>query len=274
MNTDPEQAVNELINGSGYLIIENHFSADQVKEARTLLYQLADTEPDRTSHFHGDAPEQTQKRVWNLPAKGSIFRDMICDNLILSLMKPIIGEDLMLSSYAANITYPGAPAQEPHVDYPYWDLHKTENWPAINASYHLAVEVIVMLDDFTMENGATAYVPFSHKKAVWPDSKQFQTSAKRACAPAGSVMIFPALLWHAAQANQSQGPRAALLGSYTNKNIKPIEDWSRCIDPSELKNYSEPMRQLLGDGYAYPAVMDQLPARSSQGTRSRKNITT
>ena len=90
--------------------------------------------------------------------------------------------------------------------------------------------------------------------------------------PAGSLLVFPALLWHAGQANRTSTSRAALLGSYTCKSIKPIEDWSRCISAETIAGCGERMKALLGVGYAYPAVMDELPARSSEGARSKKNI--
>jgi hypothetical protein len=84
-----------------------------------LIYSLAAAEPDRASHFHGDEVETKQKRVWNLPEKGAIFQTMLSDPETLAIMEPILGDDLMLSSYAANVLYGGALAQEPHVDYPY-----------------------------------------------------------------------------------------------------------------------------------------------------------
>lgn len=278
MNTvgdlDIDQAVTELSTGQGYLLFENFFSREWTDEARRLTYRLAREEPDRTSHFHGDETESTQKRVWNLPAKGEVFQRICSDERILALMQPLLGDDLMLSSFAANILYPGAPAQEGHVDYPYWDLHARSRWPrTLNASFFLAVETVVILDDFTIENGATAIVPGSQKLAAWPDSERFAAESIRLTPPAGSLFMFPALLWHAGQANRSQHSRAALLGSYTCKSIKPIEDWSRCIDPDEATGYSDRMRALLGLDYAYPAVMDALPARSSEGARSQKTIT-
>ncbi len=268
-----ERAVAELSTGRGYLLFENFFSEELIDEARRLTYRLARGEPDRASHFHGDEIETTQKRVWNLPAKGEAFRRLCSDERLLAIMEPLLGDDLMLSSFAANILYPGAPAQEGHVDYPYWDLHARSHWPrTLNASFFLAVEAVVTLDDFTIENGATAIVPGSQKLAAWPDPERFAAESIRLATPAGSLFLFPALLWHAGQANRSQGSRAALLGSYTCKSIKPIEDWSRCIDPDEAKDYSGRMRALLGLDYAYPAVMDALPARSSEGKRSRKAI--
>ena len=268
---DIENAVQELCDGKGYLLLESYFSQEQVAEARELIYSLAAKEPARASHFHGAEIETRQKRVWNLPEKGAIFRTMLSDPNILAIMEPILGDDLMLSSYAANVLYEGAPAQEPHVDYPYWDLHVRAHWPrTLNSSFFLAVETVVMLDEFTEENGATALVPGSQKQCRWPDADKFQAKHIRVTAPAGSLFMFPALTWHAGQSNQTPKPRAALLGSYTCKSIKPIEDWSRCITAETIAQCNGRTKALLGAGYPYPAVMDALPGRSSEGTRSKE----
>ena len=268
-----ESAVRELCDGQGFLLLEDFFPPALVEAARERIYRLVAEEPDRTSHFYGDEVNQAQSRVWNLPAKGEMFRAICADERLLAMMRPILGADLMLSSLAANVLHPGAKAQEPHVDYPYWDLHARERWPrALNASYHLAVEAVVPLDEFTVENGATAIAPGSHKLARWPDPGEFQRRCLRVTMRPGALLLFPALLWHAGQANRSGASRAALLGSYTMKSIKPIEDWSRCIDPAHAERYSQPMQDLLGLRYPYPAVMDRLPGRSSEGARSRESI--
>ena len=263
----------ELCDGRGYLLLEDCFSEASVMEARDRIYALVREEPGRTSHFYGDEVNATQARVWNLPAKGKVFRDLCADPDILSLMRPILGQDLMLSSFAANVLHPGAQAQEPHVDYPYWDLHARHRWPrTLNASFFLAVETVIPLDEFTVENGATAIVPESQSLARWPDAAEFAERSVRVCMRPGSLLMFPALLWHAGQENRSSESRAALLGSYTVKSVKPIEDWSRCIERQVAEEYSEEMQQLLGLHYPYPAVMDRLPARSSEGARSKQSI--
>ena len=268
-----ESAVTELCEGRGYLLIEDCFKAGTVAKARERIYDLLRLEPGRTSHFYGDEVNTAQDRVWNLPAKGSVFRDLCAAPEVLSLMRPILGNDLMLSSFAANVLHPGAKAQEPHVDYPYWDLHARERWPrTLNSSFFLAVETVIPLDEFTVENGATAIVPGSQRLACWPDPARFTERSVRVLMRPGSLLMFPALLWHAGQENRSSDSRAALLGSYTVKSVKPIEDWSRCIDPGEAAGYSREMRDLLGMDYPYPAVMDALPARSSEGAKSKQSI--
>ncbi|MDE0123223.1 MAG: phytanoyl-CoA dioxygenase family protein [Bryobacterales bacterium] len=270
---DVETAVEELCNGQGYLLLEDFFPRELVAEARERIYRRVEEEPARTSHFYGDEVNAAQARVWNLPAKGQVFRDLCADERMLALMRPILGDDLMLSSFAANVLHPGAQAQEPHVDYPYWDLHARKRWPrALNASYHLAVESVIPLDEFTVDNGATAIVPGSQKLACWPDPAEFAARQIRAIMRPGALLLFPALLWHAGQTNRSGASRATLLGSYTIKSIKPIEDWSRCIRRDEALGYDETMQGLLGVNYPYPAVMDALPGRSSEGARSRESI--
>jgi len=265
-----DEAVHELTQGSGFLLLEGLYPDALVAEARERTYELARSEPDRASHFHGGDAVQTQKRVWNLPDKGQVFQELCSNDRLLALMRPILGDDLMLSSYAANVLYPDAPAQEAHVDYPYWDLHAREHWPrTLNASFVLAVETVLMLDDFTIENGATAILPGSQTLAQWPDPEKFAAESVRVTGRAGSLLVFSALLWHAGQHNHSQQSRAALLGSYTLKSIKPIEDWSRTIRPETLAGASVEMRALLGADYAYPAVMDALPGTSSEGARAK-----
>ena len=274
MKINVEESVRELSEGSGFLRFEAFFSSRQVTPARELIYSLAENEPARASHFHGDETPTTQKRIWNLVEKGEIFRTLAADPQVLAILQPLMGEDLMLSSIAANVLYPGAPAQEPHVDYPYWDLHARARWPrTLNASFFLAVETILMLDEFTEENGATSIVPGSQKLCRWPDSQAFRENSIRVTGPPGTLLMFPALMWHAGRANQTPQPRAAILGSYTCKSVKPIEDWSRCLSAETVAKCDERMRALLGIDYPYPAVMDQLPARSSEGTRSKEKLT-
>ena len=268
-----EAAVEALCHGPGYLLLEDFYQPELVAAARERIYALVAEEPGRTSHFYGDAENPAQARVWNLPAKGAVFRELCSDERLLAILEPILGRDLMLSSFAANVLHPGAQAQEPHVDYPYWDLHARERWPrALNASYHLAVEAVVPLDEFTVENGATAIVPGSQARACWPDSEEFARRRIQVTMRPGALLLFPALMWHAGQTNGTDASRAAVLGSYTLKSIKPIEDWSRCIDREEALAYAPRMQELLGLHYPYPAVMDALPGRSSEGARSKRSI--
>ena len=116
-----------------------------------------------------------------------------------------------------------------------------------------------MLDDFTAENGATGILPGSQTRCRWPDPAEFDRRGIQVTGPAGSLILFPALMWHGGRGNQSDTPRAAVLGCYVSKSIRPIEDWGRCVKPETMAACEDRLIKLLGVEYPYPADMDHLP---------------
>ena len=270
---DAKTAIAELTEGRGYVVFEGFYSARQTREAREIVYALAGAEPARTSHFHGDDDVVTQKRVWNLIEKGEIFRTMAAEPRMLAILEPLLGDGLSLGSIAANVLYPGAPAQEPHIDYPYWDLHARESFPnTLNASFFLGIESLIMLDDLTEENGATALVPGSQKWAAWPTVEAFKAKKVQITGPSGTLVLFPAFMWHAGQENRSDAPRAIVLGCHVSKFVRPLEDWKAGLSPETVGALSPRLRELLYLDHPYPAVMDDLPGRSSEGTSSKRAL--
>ena len=249
---DAEAAVAELTEGNGYVVFEGFYSARQAREAREIVYAAAEREPARTAHFHGDDEVVTQKRVWNLIERGEIFRHMAAEPRMLAILEPLLGRGLSLGSIAANVLYPGA--------------------PALNASFFLGVESLIMLDELTEENGATALVPGSQKWAAWPSVETFEAKKIRLTGPPGTLVLFPAFMWHAGQENRSTAPRAVVLGCHVSKFVRPIEDWRAGLSPETVEALSPRLRELLYLDYPYPAVMDELPGRSSEGTRSKREL--
>jgi ectoine hydroxylase-related dioxygenase (phytanoyl-CoA dioxygenase family) len=77
------------------------------------------------------------------------------------------------------------------------------------------VTSILMLDDFTAENGATRVVPGSHLSLQPPPKPMAQPSAHHrdetiVTGSAGSLLVFNGHLWHSGRRNDSQGPRRAV----------------------------------------------------------------
>ena len=74
-------------------------------------------------------------RVWNLVEKGEIFEKLVQPEVAMRIVDQVIGDDFCLGSFAANFLQPGAGAQKPHLDYPYWDYVNghgmgTGAWPS------------------------------------------------------------------------------------------------------------------------------------------------
>jgi len=76
----------------------------------------------------------------------------------------------------------------------------------------MVMTAIWMLDDFTIENGATRVVPGSHVVTTPLAKALAQPLAHHPreiviTGRAGSVLIFNGHLWHSGRKNESRGPR-------------------------------------------------------------------
>ncbi|WP_158742536.1 phytanoyl-CoA dioxygenase family protein [Acidisphaera sp. L21] len=112
--------------------------------------------------------------------------------------------------------------------------------------FRFMLNVLVMVDPFTLENGATHVLSGSHHSATPPVDAAFWADAERLTGPAGSIVLFDSNLWHAAGHNGSDAPRAALTLSYSRGFVKQQMDYPRFLGPKYGQAASPAMRQLLG----------------------------
>lgn len=107
----------------------------------------------------------------------------------LDAARRVVGGPFRLSAFHARTLHPHAPAQELHVDVP----PTSDAWPMLG--------LILMVDEFRADNGATRYIPGSHRRhdapaALLPDPYTPHVDEVLACGPAGSVILFNASTWH------------------------------------------------------------------------------
>ena len=262
-----EAAIDALLTGPGYYLVESVFSEEQVAEANRVINAHSDTAQTAT-HFHGGHEDKIhlQRRVWNLLNKGEVFVDMVQHPLVMKVFGKILGKKFILGSYAANRLLPGAPGQEPHVDYPYWDMHELDEFPTgINSQFHMNCQSLISLHEFTAENGATAIAPGSQTRAVYPTSAQFADEHIQLPCPPGSLLLFVGMAWHCSMPNNSQGERTSILGQYLPKFVKPMEALDQSIDPVVRDAATPELRQLLGVDLRYPELLEDSDAGNAEG---------
>ncbi|MBE8182203.1 MAG: phytanoyl-CoA dioxygenase [Candidatus Portiera sp.] len=267
---DLNKQVEELSTGHGYLVIPQLFSAEKVKQARDII-MAESAEADKVTHFQGKNSDKLslQRRVWNLLNKGDIFVEMVQHPQVIELVGKFLGNEFCLGSIAANRILPGGPGQEPHIDYPYWDMHKRESFPNnINASFPLNCQVTIMLDEFSDESGATAILPESQNLCRYPnseDEKMFYEKAARIKGQPGDVAVFFGMTWHCAMPNKSTHDRTGILIQYLPKFIKPMEDQKRGVRSEVIDNASPLLKQLLGFDYPYPQILEEAKGGNTEG---------
>jgi ectoine hydroxylase-related dioxygenase (phytanoyl-CoA dioxygenase family) len=272
VDTELPVIINELLQGAGVVVIRSSLSPDDLAESRDLIMQYSAMEGDKITHFHGGHEDQVhlQRRVWNLLNKGEVFERMVQHPTVMKIAGAFLGSEFIMGSVAANRLLPGGPGQEPHVDYPYWDLYRTETFPAnINSSFPLNMQATFLLDDFTEENGATAFLPGSQQKLSWPDEATFFAGAQRKIGKAGDCYIFNGMVWHCAMPNKSTGDRSAILVEYLAKFITPLEDQKHGVRPDVVERATPMLRQLMSLVYPYPQILDEAEATVAYGTKAK-----
>ena len=268
---DPDVIVEELLHGGGAVVIKGLFSPEQVADARRIIMAHSEAAAEKVTHFQGAAEEagtlNLQRRVWNLLAKGEVFSEMAAHPVIMAILRKFLGTEFIVGSIAANRILPGGPGQEPHVDYPYWDFHAPDTHPVgLNGSFPMNAQVSIILDPFTEESGATAYVPGSQHELRYPtEADDFYGRCERMLGEPGDAVLFYGVTWHCAMPNRSDHDRNAVLIQYLPKWVKPMEDMPAAL-PQEFVDAASPdMRQLLGLNYPYPEVLDAARAGNTEG---------
>lgn len=120
-----------------------------------------------------------------------------------------------------------------HADYPMNGNPEGFGDRAFPRDICLGVEFLTMVDSFSELNGATMLVPGS-REFLTPPPGEYATAypegAEHVCAPAGTVLLFDAKMWHRAHRNRSDGDRCAILNNVLPQWVMPMIDQAPCYD--------------------------------------------
>ncbi|MDE0297228.1 MAG: phytanoyl-CoA dioxygenase family protein [Candidatus Poribacteria bacterium] len=236
MLTDTEKT---QLDERGFTVLRDVISADEVNELRRLSLALATDE--RSAGCGSMYLDDCAQRVWNLVNKGESFEQAIQHPRILAAMEYLLGEDCTLSSFTVNIIGPGASNGHLHIDYP------LRLMPDPRPSFPLVANSVWLLDDFTLENGATRCVPGSHLRLKGgPEADVKYDDEVQVCGSKGSVLIVNGALWHGSSANHTDGDRVGLLGFFCRAFMKPQQDHLKLASDEVVSRATPVLTRLLG----------------------------
>jgi ectoine hydroxylase-related dioxygenase (phytanoyl-CoA dioxygenase family) len=264
------EIIEEFIDGAGAVVIRNAFSDDEVAEARRLIMAYSADE-DKETHFQGANRDKLhlQRRVWNLLNKGEIFEAMVQHPDVVKIASAILGDKFIMGSIAANRLLPGGPGQEPHIDYPYWDMYEREGFPArINSSFPMNMQITIPLDPFNATSGASAFLAHSQGELLYPtteDRDRFYAECDRMSGNPGDAIIFNGMVWHCAMPNESDHDRSAILIEYLAKFVTPLEDQKSGVRQEVIDRGTPLLHQLMALTYPYPKLFDEAEAEVTIG---------
>lgn len=184
------------------------------------------------------------------PMYGGAFIDVLNNKQLVEPFNKVLGEGCIIWSYIATSLPPNDKnfTTRIHVDRPYFFPNYIESMGAL-----------VLLDDFTHENGATYYLPQSHTLISEPTEAYFFKNAKRLIAPAGSVFFFNLRLWHAGGTNQTNNWRHALSIGMTRPYLKQKFDIPELLkrEGIDIEQISPYAKQKLGFNAIPPKSLDE-----------------
>jgi hypothetical protein len=144
----------------------------------------------------------------------------------------------IILTYGAAINPPGA---KTYTCRPHRDVR------AYTGDYHLSLNMLVMLDDFTAENGATLILDGSHHLAEQPSTALFERHAQQITGKAGDIVLFNSLVVHSAAPNRTRSsPRRCLTLCFGRPYVKPQIDFSRYLSQEVQDRFTPFARQILG----------------------------
>jgi len=227
------------LDDDGYVILKSAMGADLLAELRSRILQLFDDEGDRAgSEFR---TEEHAHRLANLVDKGEVFQRAVALPRMLDLVKHVLGADCKLSSLNARSADPGTEIGQPlHVD-----------MGAIpDEKGYWVCNTVWLLDDFTRDNGPTRMIPGSHKwgkrpQDVLTDPYAAHPQEELLIAPAGTIVVMNAHMWHGGTANRSGAPRLAMHSFYCRRD-KPQQQYQKQLLRAETQAaLSAELRSLL-----------------------------
>lgn len=180
----------------------------------------------------------TSTRVNDFVNRGEEFDDLYVFPPLLEACCCVVGRPFKLSSLLARMLRPGAPSQELHVDV----RHTSADWPLVG--------FILMVDAFRPDNGATRFVPGSHRWSATPTDAMADPQADHdrqvlACGAAGSLLIFNGSAWHGHTANSSSRPRRSLQGAFIPRDGRAATDFAGRMQPETRARLGPLARHVL-----------------------------
>ena len=110
----------------------------------------------------------------------------------------------------------------------------------------LLLNMLIMLDDFTEDNGATLLLPNSHTKNEKPSNIYFDNNAKSVLGKAGDIIVWNSNLYHSSGNNKTNKIRRALPITFSLPYYKQLLDYPRAIGYDKSNVFNDKMRKLLG----------------------------
>jgi hypothetical protein len=198
--------------------------------------------------------------IQQLARHARVFRDLAVNPVAVALIRHMVGERATrFSSHNSFIKWQGDYGYGPGLG-----LHADQTAvPLPWGRTALTANTNWCLTDYTLEGGALAYVPGSHRSGSRPVQPQGARRAVPVEAPKGSLIVFHGATWHGAFPRTVPGMRISIANYYRHAMITSQEDIQGSFPRELADDCDDPatFRILAGfaDVFPYKEQSENLP---------------
>ena len=262
---DPEtiRAIREQLLCEAEELVGCRFDLETGPEAELTM----NTDDNVIARSTGDDGEPTQFLVQQLCARHRLFRDLAINPVALALIRHLIGRNATrFSSHNAFVKWQGEFGYGSNLGLHCDQLAVPRPWGrnALTANTHWC------LTDYTLDGGALAYVPGSHRRMEPPRFPEAVELAVPVEAPAGSLIVFHGATWHGAFPRHTSGMRLSIANYFRHYMILPQDDIKNLFPRDLADDCSNPelFSFLAGfaDEFPYSQQTERVPRLTSSDT--------
>ena len=227
----------EEISKIGFTVIDSGLTAAELQDIRDRIdriYALQLQEIGGTDQLKRIDDGNVAR---SLLGYDDYFINLAAHPRLMAINKLLLGEYFILMSQNAIINDP----QDAHYQLTW---HRDLNYQHFVTSRPLAISALFCIDEFSPETGATFVLPASHKDETFPSAEYIARHETQVSAPAGSILLFDAMLYHRAGQNNSPRLRRAVNHIYTLPLIKQQISFPKMLGDRFLNDPE--LRRFLG----------------------------
>ena len=212
------------------------------------------------AQFSGDRGEPTQFLVQQLCARDRLFRDLAINPVGVALIRHLIGQNATrFSSHNAFIKWQGEFGYGQNLGLHCDQMAVPRPWGR-NA---LTANTNWCITDYSLDGGALAYVPGSHRRMEPPRFPEAVELAVPVEAPAGSLIVFHGATWHGAFPRLTEGMRLSIANYFRHYMVLPQDDIKNLFPPELAEDCDDPdmFKFLAGfaDEFPYSQQTERVP---------------
>lgn len=250
MNTRDELSTTETellsqFNRDGFALAGQVIDSKTVAEMRSAL-ERAISEDIR--QWSGNRWFKDHWMVHNLLLRDDVFLEFLSSPILHAHLSRVLSPHCIVYAYTSSSLPPNGHnfSKRIHIDAQAQSVDCVTN-----------VGVLIALDDFTDDNGATRFLPGSHLSLDVPDEAHFMKHSVRVYPKAGEAVLFNARTYHYGGENRTSRARHAITLNVCRPWMKQRFDYPSMLSSAQLEKLGPVGRRFVGMDSRVPRNLDE-----------------